>query len=659
MCGLAGIYNLKPARPPSEVQLVQMIEQLYHRGPDGYGFFHDAHIGLAHARLSIIDLAGGKQPIHNEDRTIWVSFNGEIFNYIELRATLEQQGHRFYTHSDTEVIVHLYEQYGEDFVQHLNGQFAIALWDQPHRRLILARDRAGIRPLFYTQSHDQLLFASEIKALFACPDLPRRLNLEGLAQVFTYWSPLAPTTVFEGVSVLPPGHVMVVENGHIRTRRYWDWSFPETPHAKERTAEEYAEELRSLLIDAVRLQLRSDVPVGAYLSGGLDSSIITSLVKNFTDVPLCTFSVTFEDAEFDESAFQQELVDYLGTQHTALRCTTDDISEAFPKVIWHTESPIVRTAPTPLMLLSAKVRAEGYKVVLTGEGADEVFGGYDLFKEAKIRRFWARQPHSKMRPRILERLYPYLKYSPSSSRAFTENFFSQGMEHKDRAFFAHIPRWTTTRRIAQFFSPEMKRAVSGWDPYAGIMRTLPSDIERWPPLGRDQYIEAHTLLAGYLLSSQGDRVAMASSIEGRFPFLDHRVIEFGNRLPPRYKLMGLTEKYILKKSMTGLLPESVRTRTKQPYRAPDSQSFFRNGVAAEYVSELFSEQRLREAGYFDQRMAAKLFEKCRAGRAIGFADNMAFVGILSTMLVDEMFVRQGCMENRQSSAWTSKICSGQ
>ena len=654
MCGIAGILNLTSARPPSEDELGQMIGQLYHRGPDGYGYFSDAQVGLAHARLSIIDLAGGKQPIHNEDRTIWVSFNGEIFNYIELRATLEQQGHRFYTHSDTEVIVHLYEQHGDDFVQHLNGQFAIALWDQPRRRLVLARDRAGIRPLFYAQTRNRLLFASEVKALFVHAELPRRLNLQALSQIFTYWSPLAPRTVFEGVLALPPGHVLVAENGNIRTSRYWDWSFPQAPLPKERTAEEYAEELRALLVDAVRLQLRADVPVGAYLSGGLDSSIITSLIKNYTDVPLRTFSVTFEDAEFDESAYQQELVNYLGTQHSALRCTTADISAAFPKVIWHTETPIVRTAPTPLMLLSAKVRAEGYKVVLTGEGADEVFGGYDLFKEAKIRRFCARQPQSKIRPRLLERLYPYLKHSPASGRAFTENFFSQGAEHKDRAFFAHIPRWTTTQRIAQFFSPEMQDAVRGRDPYAEIMQTLPADIERWVPLGRDQYVEAQTLLAGYLLCSQGDRVAMANSIEGRFPFLDHRVIEFGNRLPSRYKLMGLTEKYILKKSMTGLLPESVRTRTKQPYRAPDSQSFFHNGVPAEYVSELFSEQRLRETGYFDPHMAAKLFEKCRAGRAIGFADNMAFVGILSTMLVDEMFVRQGCMENRQSSAWNAE-----
>lgn len=655
MCGIAGILNLTSERPPSEAELTAMITQLHHRGPDGYGFFHDTQVGLAHARLSIIDLAGGKQPIHNEDRTVWVSFNGEIFNYIELRATLEQQGHRFYTHSDTEVIVHLYEQHGEDFVQHLNGQFAIALWDQPRRRLVLARDRAGIRPLFYAQTRNRLLFASEVKALFVHAELPRRLSREALAQVFTYWSPLAPATVFEGVSALPPGHVLVVENGHTRTRRYWDWSFPEAPLPRERSAEEYAEELRSLLIDAVRLQLRSDVPVGAYLSGGLDSSIITSLIKNYTDVPLRTFSVTFDDAEFDESVFQQELVDYLGTQHTALRCTTAEISDAFPKVIWHTETPIVRTAPTPLMLLSAKVRAEGYKVVLTGEGADEVFGGYDIFKEAKIRRFWARQPNSKVRPRILERLYPYLKHSPAAGRAFTENFFSQGLEHKDRAFFAHIPRWTTTRRIAQFFSPEMQSAVSDWDPYASITQTLPADIERWIPLGRDQYVEAHTLLAGYLLSSQGDRVAMASSIEARFPFLDHRVIEFGNRLPSRYKLMGLTEKYILKKSMTGLLPESVRTRTKQPYRAPDSQSFFRNGVAADYVSELFSEQRLREAGYFDPRAAAKLFEKCRAGRAIGFADNMAFVGILSTMLVDEMFVRHTSVASTQDTIWNAAV----
>lgn len=616
-----------------------MIGMLHHRGPDGNGFYADDDVGLAHARLSIIDLEGGWQPIHNEDKTVWVVFNGEIFNYIELRQSLEQEGHRFYTHSDTEVIVHLYEQHGDDFVLQLNGQFAIALWDKKKKRLILARDRTGIRPVFYTVARGRLLFASEAKALFALPEVPRRLNRRGLGEIFTYWSPLAPATVFEGIEALPPGHLMTVEDGHIRVRCYWDWSFPEAPPADSRSSASYAEELRELLIDAVRLQLRADVPVGAYLSGGLDSSIVTTIIKNFSNTPLRTFSVTFEDAEFDESRYQRNLVEYLGTNHTAVHCTATDIGAAFPRAIWHTETPIVRTAPTPLMLLSARVRAEGYKVVLTGEGADEVFGGYDIFKEAKIRRFWARAPQSKIRPRILERLYPYLKHSPASGRAFTQKFFSEGLEHKDKPFFAHIPRWTTTRRIWQFFSPELREALSSFDPYAAIERTLPSGIEHWLPLGRDQYVEAHTLMSGYLLCSQGDRVAMANSVEGRFPFLDHRLIEFANQLPPRYKLMGLTEKYLLKQSMKELLPESIRTRTKQPYRAPDSQSFFRNGVPLGYVAELLSESRLREAGYFDPKAVAKLVEKCRAGRAIGFGDNMAFVGILSAMLVDDMFIR--------------------
>ncbi len=645
MCGIAGILGLGSARPPEDDELASMIARLDHRGPDGVGFYRDNHVGLAHARLSIIDLKTGQQPIHNEDRSIWIVFNGEIFNYVELRPALEAQGHRFSTHSDTEVIVHLYEQYGDDFVQHLNGQFAIALWDTRRRRLVLARDRTGIRPLFYTRAAGRFLFASEVKALFACSETTRRINTQALAEIFTFWSPLSPNTVFDGIESLAPGHLMIVDDNGIRTLRYWDWSFPKTSGLSERSVEDCAEELRRLLVDSVRLQLRSDVPVGAYLSGGLDSSIVTTIIKNFTDTPLRTFSITFEDDEFDESVYQQELVSYLSTQHTALHCTKADIGTAFPRTIWHTETPIVRTAPTPLMLLSERVRAEGYKVVLTGEGADEVFGGYDIFKEAKIRRFWAHNPDSSWRPRILERLYPYLKHSPATARAFTRRFFSEGMEHVQRPYFAHIPRWTTTRRISQFFSTELKHALNDWDPYRSIEQWLPPGIGDWIPLGRDQYVEAHTLMSGYLLCSQGDRVAMANSVEGRFPFLDHRIIEFANRLPARYKMRGLTEKYILKKAMQGLLPESIRCRTKQPYRAPDSQSFFHNGKPFEYVAALLEPSRIRQAGYFDPVAVAKLLEKCRAGRAIGFADNMAFVGILSAMLVDEMFVRGWKIEN--------------
>jgi asparagine synthase (glutamine-hydrolysing) len=622
-----------------------MIERLHHRGPDGYGFYEDAQVGLAHARLSIIDLEGGSQPIHNEDRSIQVVFNGEIFNYLELRAELERDGHRFYTRSDTEVIVHLYEQHGLEFVHRLNGQFAIALWDTRCRRLVLARDRTGIRPIFYTLHGGHLVFASEVKALFCRRGVPRRLRPAALGQVFTFWSPVAPTTVFDGVLSLPAGHVLVLENGKTDIRKYWDWKFPESGVAARPVAEE-ARELRELLVDAVRLQLRADVPVGAYLSGGLDSSIVTTLIKHFTDTPLRSFSLTFEDGEFDESDYQTEMVHYLGTHHTAVRCTRADIGAAFPRAIWHAETPIVRTAPTPLMLLSERVRAEGYKVVLTGEGADEVFAGYDLFREAKVRRFWGRSPQSAWRPRLLERLYPYLKHSPVAGRAFTQNFFGQGIDDMQSPWFAHMPRWRTSQRLWQFFTPEARAEAAAVDPFAEIASRLPPEIGHWAPLSRDQYVEAHTLLSGYLLCSQGDRMAMANSVEGRFPFLDHRVIEFANALPPHHKLRALEEKYVLKQAVRGLLPERIRVRTKQPYRAPDSQSFFVDGRPLEYVDGLFNEQHVLESGLFDPAAVRKLYEKCRTGRAIGFADNMAFVGILSTLLVEEMFVNQRAISAR-------------
>jgi asparagine synthase (glutamine-hydrolysing) len=640
MCGIAGIFSNDSAPPPRPEELAAMIRAIRYRGPDGDGFLCEDRVGLAHARLSIIDLAGGQQPIHNEDESVWVVFNGEIFNYVELRAQLEQAGHRFYTHSDTEVIVHLYEQHGEDFVDFLNGQFAIALWDRRRRQLVLARDRTGIRPLFYTTVNGRLAFASEAKALFALPEVPRCIAPQALAEIFTFWAPLEPHCLFEGLQSLPPGHVMVVGGGATRLRRYWDWSFPTEPVADDRSADDCADELRALLIDAVRLQLRADVPVGAYLSGGLDSAVVTTLIRHFTDTPLRTFSLTFEDDEFDESGYQQDMVRYLGTTHSEIRCRRADIAAAFPRAIWHAESTILRTAPAPLMMLSGLVREQGYKVVLTGEGADEVFGGYDLFKEAKVRRFMARSPQSASRSRLLSRLYPYLKHSPASGGAFAKAFFSEGLEHLAKPYYGHIPRWTTTARTAQFFSPQLRESLRGWNAHAAVEATLPADIARWSPLGRDQYVEAHTLMSGYLLCSQGDRMAMANSIEGRFPFLDHRLIEFANRLPPRYKLMGLTEKYLLKRSMKGLLPDSVRQRSKQPYRAPDSQSFFQDGKPVDYVAELLSAERIADAGHFDPVAVRKLVEKCRTGRAIGFADNMAFVGILSTMCVDEMFIRR-------------------
>ncbi len=638
MCGIAGLYSTAGAQPPRKAQIETMVAALHHRGPDGQGVRIDGPIGLGHARLSIIDIDGGAQPLANEDSSVWVVFNGEIFNHIELRKTLESQGHQFSTHSDTEVIVHLYEQHGDRFVDHLNGQFAIALWDGRRKRLVLARDRVGIRPLFYTWTQGRLAFASEIKALFTLPDVPRALDMAALASTFSYWSVLPPSSMFEGVAVLPPGHLMSIEGSKTSVHRYWDWHFPGRDERSAPSEGESAEALHALLIDAVRLQLRADVPVGAYLSGGLDSSIITSIINNHSTTPLRTFSLNFEDAEFDEGAHQQAVVQHLRTQHSSIVATKAAIGAAFPRMVWHAEAPVVRTAPTPMMLLADSVRSAGYKVVLTGEGADEAFGGYDLFKEAKIRRFVARAPTSRWRSHLLGRLYPYLAHSPTAGQAFSRQFFGSGLDQVNAPWFAHMMRLATTRRIFPFFTAHWRQQLEAWDPHQALQNTIPADFSHWAPLERDQYVEAHTLMSGYLLSSQGDRMAMAASVEARYPFLDHRVIEFACRLPSRLKLRGLNEKLLLKQAMRKELPPTIIRRRKQPYRSPDSSCFFTHGKPLAYVAELFNPTHVKRAGLFDSVAVNKLLEKCGAGRAIGFGDNMAFVGVLSTMLLHEQMV---------------------
>jgi asparagine synthase (glutamine-hydrolysing) len=638
MCGIAGIWADRTRAVPDRSALERMIGVLRHRGPDGFGYYTDAGVGLAHARLSIIDLATGEQPIHNEDKSVWVVFNGEIFNYVELRRDLIARGHRFYTNSDTEVIVHLYEEQGDSFVDELNGQFAIAIWDARNRKLILARDRAGIRPLFYAWSGERLLFASEAKGLFAEGSIEPRLDLQSLGQVFTYWAPLEGRSAFKGVESVPPGHIMTVTARGVAVRRYWDWNFSGAESAATRSRESYAEELLGLLSDAVRLQLRADVPVGTYLSGGLDSSAVTALVHEINRAPVRAFSLSFQDSEFDESDYQREVTDRLGVVQTTVQVTKEAIAAGFRRAVWHAEVPIVRTAPIPLMLLAAAVHDARYKVVLTGEGADEIFAGYDLFREAKIRRWIAKHPRSEWRPRLLERLYPYLRNSPVQGQAFSRHFFGQGTEHRHRAGYSHLPRWSTTRRSWQFFSADARRALGEVDPLDEIAAMLPADTTGWSDLGVDQYIEAHTLMTGYLLASQGDRVAMAHSVEGRFPYLDHRLMEFAARLPPQVKLFGLHEKHVLKQAVRNLVPDRIVRRPKQPYRAPDSQSFVINGRLREDAAELLSSRALRDAGYFDVSAVARLVDKCQAGRAIGFSDNMAFIGILSTMALHEAFI---------------------
>jgi len=640
MCGIAGIVDQSGRQAPHQRELAMMASQLNHRGPDGHGFYCQGAVGLAHTRLSIIDLAGGAQPIHNEDQSVWVVFNGEIFNYIELRAELEAQGHCFYTHSDTEVIVHLYEQHGDNFVSLLNGQFAIALWDIPRQRLLLVRDRVGITPLFYTMAKQRLLFASEIKAILPVLGSSPSFNPAAIDQVFTFWAPVTPATLFEGISEVRPGELIVYSGGELSKRIYWDWQFPQNRDEYWNESESMlAERLHDLLVDATQIRLRADVPVAAYLSGGLDSSILVALIHHHSDAPLRTFSIGFASESLDESYYQRLMIDHLGANHSKIVCTDNDVGNGFIETLRHTENVILRTAPVPMRLLSGLVRQQNYKVVLTGEGADEVFGGYDIFKEARVRQFWARQPQSEWRPMLFKKMYPYLDVQPGKAAAYFKNFFGVGLDQPNHPCFSHFPRWETTAKAKLFFSDHL---VSHLRERAEdvLLASMPEAMGKWHSFNRAQYIEAKYLMGGYLLCSQGDRMLMANSVEGRFPFLDHRVIEFANRLHPSLKMRGMNEKYLLKKSMQKYLPGEIVARHKQPYRAPDVPAFIdsNTGKLLPFVGDMLGEDALKKAGYFDAKKVSMLLRKVERGGAIGFKDNQALVGILSTQVLHHLFI---------------------
>ena len=640
MCGIAGILQLDSSEVRAD-RLRRMVLEIAHRGPDAANVFCAGPVGLGHARLAIIDLANGRQPMRSRDGTLALTFNGEIFNYIELRAALRARGHHFATRSDTEVILHAYQEYGDSCVDHFNGQWAFALWDAKLGKLLLSRDRFGIRPLFYTRTGRQLLFASEVKSLFVHGEVTRAINPRGLDQLFTFWTTLPPATVFADIDELPPGCNLTIQARRTRLQRYWQPDYH--PPAAAVDEAEAAGQLAELLADATRLRLRSDVPVGAYLSGGLDSSVLAALVKQRAGQHLRTFSVTFADDEFDESDYQSEVVDFLQTEHQAIRCGPGAIAEVFPDVIRHTEKPVLRTAPAPLYLLARLVHAEGFKVVLTGEGADEMFGGYGLFKEAKVRRFCAAQPDSARRALLLQALYPYLPNIRAQSLAYRKAFFHVRPEDAANPFFSHLPRWQLTSRLKRFFSRDFRARLGNHDVYADARATLPEAFDDWAPFCQAQYLETVMLMPGYILSSQGDRMAMAHSVEGRFPFLDHRVAQFAARLPARLKMKALREKYLLKKAVGHLVPARIVRRSKQPYRAPDANSFFdpeKHVARAPYVEELLAPKQILAAGIFEPAAVARLAEKARQGNVIGMKDNMALVGILSTqLLVDRLLNR--------------------
>jgi asparagine synthase (glutamine-hydrolysing) len=575
--------------------------------------------------------------MRDADRDAVLTFNGELFNYVELRDELRALGVHFRTRGDTEVVLHALLMWGDAALPRFNGQFALALWRRRERTLTLARDRFGVRPIYIAEHDGTLRFASEVKALFAGDrELPRAFDREGLAETFTFWTTIAPRTVFRGIEELRPGHVRTYSPSGVTERCYWPLRFVESFAG---SVEDAAGALHAALARATALRLtRADVPVGCYVSGGLDSSVVAALARGVHGDGLLTFSLRFADAEYDEGSFQRAMIDRLGSRHRELAIARGDIARIFPDVIRHVERPILRTAAAPLLLLSRLVRDAGIKVVLTGEGADEMLAGYDLFREARIRRFWARQPSSQLRPRLLDRLYPYLARSPAAARAMARAFFAVDLSRADAADFAHGPRWRSTAALRRLFSDDARRDVR--DPIAGFVATLPAELAGWDPLARDQYVEIRTLLSGYLLSAQGDRVAMASSVEGRFPFLDPDVVELACSLPADFKLRALDEKHVLKRMAAALVPADIVKRRKQPYRAPDALAFI-DARRPAWIDDALDRRAIAEAEVFDAGAVERLWAKCRAAPGqLSNTDNMALVGVLSTQLLHRELVRR-------------------
>ncbi|HEX4805272.1 MAG TPA: asparagine synthase (glutamine-hydrolyzing) [Conexibacter sp.] len=654
MCGVAGIVRADPGAVVAEDALRRMAGALRHRGPDGWGMARDAGAGLVSTRLAIFDVPGGWQPMRGPAGTLLV-YNGEVYNHPELRREL---GGAFATTSDTEVVHRLLERDGLAALHRLNGQFAFAWWEPAARRLTLVRDRFGVRPLHWAALPDGgIAFGSECKALFASGEVAAAPDLAGIDEVFTTWGPRAPRTAFAGVAQLPPGGLLVWERGQVVARRTW-WEPDYDPEAlAARAARAGAppspaaagpapahppapDDLPELLADAVRLRLRADVPVGTYLSGGLDSSLITALAQQATDHELRTFSVAFHDARYDERAYQQRVAQALGTRHHVVEVGAREIAGGFRAAVAHAEAPLIRTAPVPLMLLAQATRAHGITVVATGEGADELYWGYDLFKETALRELHARDPERATR--LLDRLYPYLDVPAERRGPAWRRFFFEAGAAED-PLFSHQPRIRATGVVRAFYRPEVAHALStdGGDPLARLRASLPAAFSRWSALERAAYLELTTLLAPNLLAAQGDRVAMAHGVEGRFPFLDHRVFAHSAALAPERKLApDLTEKAELRALAERLLPPEVAARTKQPYRAPEVAPFF-GPDAPSWVEERLEARALDAAGIFDPARVAGLLRRCRTGKASGLREGMALVGILSTQVWHERFCGAG------------------
>ncbi len=623
MCGICGVVYSDPARPVDQSMLRRMTDSLRHRGPDSEGFHVGAGVGLGIRRLSIIDLETGDQPISNEDDTVTVVGNGEIYNFKELRAELESTGHRFRTGSDIEVIVHLYEQHGLDCLTRLRGMFGFALWDARRRRLLLARDRFGIKPLCYAETPEGLYFGSELKAILTSDRVERRLDPSALRDLMTFSFVLAPRTLFASIRQVLPGHYVLYEPGSFSTHRYWDLSFPDArdgaPHLN---ADEWAARLRDKLEESVRLHLRSDVPVGAWLSAGIDSSVVVSLMRDATAQPVHTFSLGFENPRFDELRQNRILSDfpkYRLVDHR-VECTTRDF-ERVRFAVWHGEDPQAVGFAIARSIL-AELSARHVKVVLSGEGSDELFGGYAWFRNHELLHFLTRLP-----PGIrswLSRVPMVRQRWPRAARILN------GPADLNLARYRQMIDTTNLGFDARLLSGELRETlatqVDGDD-----MLTLPDSFKRWHPFSQLLYVETRIRLPNFI-NRYLDSMSMAHSLEVRVPFLDHELVEMCAQIPPALKMRGRQEKFILRHALRNDLPPEILWRTKHPLSIPYSQ-WLRN--PPEFVADLLSAEEVRRRGYFDPPFVTAIFEQHRA-RTANHA--LSLLAVLGVHLWDDLFM---------------------
>lgn len=635
MCGVAGIIDYHSRENKAGI-VEEMLRIISYRGPDESGIYNSPYATFGNVRLSIIDIYGGQQPLSDPSGRYWIVFNGEIFNYPELREMLVKKGHIFRTQSDTEVLVQLFALYGSKCLSMLNGQFVFAVWDTHEETLFMARDRVGIRPLFYNYSGGVLTFASEIKSIFKNKKIVPCFSYKNLSQVYTFWTTLTPETAFKDIFELQPGHFLVLNRNGLRIEKYWELSYNKFQNGS--SLDDILGRFNELLSDAVRIRLRADVEVAAYLSGGIDSTSTVAFIKNIEPGVLNTFSIGFDEKDFDESSYQNQAVNYLNTNHKSIVCTAEEIAKVFPAVVWHSEIPLTRTAPAPMLLLSRLVRNNNIKVVITGEGADEMLAGYDIFKEAKIRRFWASRPDSAIRPLLLKKLYPYLPQMKNANPAILKMFYGYKLEDINNPFYSHLLRWNNSNHIKKHFTQALKEELKEYSPLNELEKKLPAGFNNWGYLEKAQWLETSIFMSGYLLSSQGDRMAMASSVEGRYPFLDYRVIEFCNSVPEDYKLNGLNEKYLLKKLMKNKIPDDIIKRSKQAYRAPIKSAFFLD-KSPEYVNEMLSQKAFSEAGVFNYESVSTLTEKIKRTGSSSEVEDMVMAAVISTHILYYQYIK--------------------